>query len=117
MPSPQPTAQDIANAAARREIADREAAEYSEAIWMAVEALGAGYRPWMKLVLVDADHRRTGNNTPVATVYKVVTGEQRLTENSKFIRRMPDGVVAVADMTADYTPLKSALGIISSPSR
>jgi hypothetical protein len=50
----------------------------------------------VKLVLIDADHRQTGNTTPVATVYKVFTGERRLSENSRFIRQMPDGQVLVA---------------------
>ncbi len=51
----------------------------------------------MKLTLIDSDHRQTGNIEPVATVYKVYRGEQRLTENSVFLRRMPDGQVLTAD--------------------
>jgi hypothetical protein len=75
MSQPEPTALDHENAARHREIADRQAAEYSDAVWLAIDALWAGYRPWMKLVLIDADHRKTGNVEPVATVYKVFTGD------------------------------------------
>ncbi len=97
-----PAPQDIANAAARQAIADRQNAEYAEAKRLALGKLGPGWNPWMKLVLIDADHRRTGNTTPVATVYKVYRGEERLTERSVFLRRMPDGRVEKAD---SYEPL------------
>ncbi len=92
-----PTPQDIANAATRQQIAARQAHEYGEALALALTALGPGdWQPWMKLSLIDADHRRTGDTTPVAVVYKVATGEQRLSENSVFLRRMPDGTVQQA---------------------
>lgn len=102
MTDAQPTAQDLANAATRQAIADRQNDEYAEAQRLALAALGPGWTPWMKLVLIDADHRRTGNITPVATVFKVYRGEERLTERSVFLRRMPEGQVLRAD---SYEPL------------
>jgi hypothetical protein len=109
-----PTPQDLANATARQIIADRQNAEYAEAQRLALGALGPGYTPWMKLVLIDADHRQSGNTTPVATVYKVYCGEERLTENSVFIRRMPDGQVAKAD---SFEPLFGELLTMKHPTR
>jgi hypothetical protein len=47
----------------------------------------------MKLVLIDSDHRRSGNTEPVAVVFKVYHGEQKLSEHSMYLRRMPDGNV------------------------
>ncbi len=98
----QPTEQDRQNAAIRRVIADRQAAEYDEAQALADAALGPGYTPWMRLSLIDSDHHRTRNTTPVATAFKVCRGEQRLSENSVYLRRMPDGQVRRAD---SYEPL------------
>jgi hypothetical protein len=97
MDAPEPTAQDHDNARRRQQIADRQAEEYEEAERLALEALGPGWMPWMKLALIDSDHRRTGNTAAVATVYKVYRGEQRLTERSAYLRRMPDGRVLRAD--------------------
>jgi hypothetical protein len=93
----EPSSQDLANAATRQAIAERQNAEFREAQLLALGTLGPSYRPWMKLVLIDADHRRTGNRQPVATVFKVYRGEEKLTEHSRFIRRMPDGTVKHAD--------------------
>jgi len=92
-----PTSEDIRNAETRHAIAEQQNAEYREAQSLALSALGPGWTPWMKLVLIDSDHRRTGNTQPVATVYKVHPGEKRLTENSVFVRRMPDGRVERAN--------------------
>jgi hypothetical protein len=102
MTDAQPTPQDIENARVRRQIADRQAEEYAEAERLALEALGPGWIPWMKLTLIDSDHHRTGNTEPAATAYKVCRGENRLTENSVYLRRMPDGQVVYADR---YEPL------------
>src|SRR5262245_32833255 len=88
-----PTVQDMDNARRRRDIAARQAEEYAEAERLAVEALGPGWSPWMKLSLLDSDYHRTRNSEPVATAYKVCQGEQRLTENSVYLRRMPDGQI------------------------
>jgi hypothetical protein len=90
-----PTPQDERNAAIRAEIAPRQNAQFDEALADAV--LGPGWQPWMKLSLIDSDHRRTGDTTPVATVYKIYRGEQRLTENSVYVCRFPDGTVRHAD--------------------
>lgn len=92
-----PTEQDRQNAERRQAIADLQFAEYQEAYLMALGKLGEGFTPWMKIVLLDSDHRRTGNREPGAVVYKVYRGEQRTSENSVFLRRMPDNRVAVAD--------------------
>jgi hypothetical protein len=112
--SPEPTDQDRENARIRQEIAERQAAEYAEAEGLALEVLGPGYKPWMKLTLLDSDHRRTGDVRPVATVYKVNRGAVRLTENSVFLRRMPDGQVQVAGR---YEPLFGDLLHEKHPSR
>ena len=99
---PQPTDQDRENARIRQEIAKRQAETYSEAQQLALAVLGPGWTPWMKLSLIDSDHRQNGDTEPVATVYKVYRGEDRLTEKSVFLRRMPDGQVVKAD---SYEPL------------
>jgi len=97
-----PIPQDIENARVRRQIAARQAEAYAEAERLAYEALGPGWAPWMKLSLIDSDHRRTGDTQPVAIAYKVFRGDQRLTENSVFLRRMPDGQIVQA---SSYEPL------------
>ena len=99
---PQPTDQDWENARIRQEIAQRQAEAYGEAQRLALAVLGPGWTPWMKLTLIDSDHRRNGDTQPVATIYKVYRGEDRLTENSVFLRRMPNGQVVKAD---SYEPL------------
>jgi hypothetical protein len=106
MDAPKPTPRDHENALLRQEIAARQAAEYAEAEWLAREALGPGWTPWMKLTLIDSDHRRTGDATASATVYKVYRGKARLTKNSLYLRRMPDGQVRQAD---SYEPLVAEL--------
>jgi hypothetical protein len=98
----QPTDQDRQNARIRQEIAARQAEEFAEAERLALEALGPGYQPWMKLTLIDSDHRRTGNREPAATAFKVFRGEERLSSRSVFLRRMPDGTIRHAD---SYEPL------------
>ncbi len=91
-----PSPQDIENARTRREIAARQNEVYAEAEHLALAALGPGWTPWMKLSLIDSDHRRTGDTEPAATAYKVYRGEQRLTENSAYLRKMPDGQILSA---------------------
>ncbi len=56
----------------------------------------------MKICLLDADRRQSGDISPVATVYKVYQGELRLSDKSIYLRRMPDGTVRKAD---SYEPL------------
>ncbi len=97
-----PTEQEIENARVRRQIAGRQAEEYAEVERLALEALGPGWTPWMKLSLIDSDHHRNGNTEPVAIAYKVYQGEQRLSENAVFLRRMPDGEIRHA---SSYEPL------------
>jgi hypothetical protein len=70
---PEPTRQDIDNAATRAAIAERQNSEYAAAVRLALGALGPGWTPRVKLALIDADHRSTGNTEPVATAYTVVT--------------------------------------------
>jgi hypothetical protein len=96
MSTPEPTDCDRTNAAIRQAIADRQNHEYGEVLKLAMGVLGSGWTPWMKLVLLDSDHRRTGDTNPVAVVYKVYHGEKRKTERSVFLRRMPDGSVRQA---------------------
>jgi len=97
-----PTPQEIENVRIRQEIAARQTEEYAEAERLALEALGPGWTPWMKLVLIDADHRRTGNTEAAATAYKVYHGEKRLSEHAVYLRLMPDGQIMHAD---SYEPL------------
>src|SRR5262245_34222411 len=97
-----PTERDIENAVARACIAQKQNQEYDHVQLLALRALGPGWKPWMKIVLLDADHRRSGDTTPVATVYKVYRGEEKLTENSLFIRQLPDGTITKA---TSYEPL------------
>lgn len=51
----------------------------------------------MKLVLLGSDHRHTGNVTPGAIAYNLYRGEQRLSENSGYLLKLPDGQVLKAD--------------------
>ena len=97
-----PTPQDIENARLRRQIAARQCEEYQEAERLARQALGPGWTPWMKLSLIDSDHRQTGNTEPAATAFKVYRGDERLTEHSAYVRRMPDGRALHA---GSYEPL------------
>ena len=94
---PEPTDIDRRNAETRAQIAACQNAEYDEAHLMALSVLGSGWRPWMKLVLLDSYYHQTGDYTPVAVVYKVYRGEERLTANSVYLSRMPDGTVKRAD--------------------
>ena len=94
--SPEPTGQDRQNAAIRAVIAERQNAEYREAERLALDTLGPGWTPWMKLVLLDSDYHQTGNTTPHAVAYKVYKGEHRLSENSVYLRKFPDGAVRQA---------------------
>lgn len=90
---PPPTDRDRENARIRQEIAARQAEEYAEAERLALTALGPGWTPWMKLLLLDSDYHRTGNTEPVATAFKVYRGDKRLSENAVYLRRMPDGQI------------------------
>ena len=112
--SSQPTDRDRENARIRQEIAARQAEEYGEAERLALAVLGPGWTPWMKLCLIDSDRRHNGNTVPAATVYKVYRGRDRLTENSVFLRRMPDGQVVQAQ---SYEPLLGDLLSTKHPTR
>ena len=112
--SSQPTDRDTENVRIRQEIAARQAEEYDEAERLALAVLGPGWTPWMKLCLIDSDHRHNGDRVPAATVYKVYRGQDRLTENSVFLRRMPDGQVVQAE---SYVPLLGDLLPTKHPTR
>jgi hypothetical protein len=86
-----PSEQDIRNAAMREGIAAKQTEKYREAERLALAALGPGFTPWMRLTLIDADHRQSGNREPAAVVFKVYRGDERTSENALFIRKMPDG--------------------------
>jgi hypothetical protein len=92
----EPTERDRKNAEFRQAVADRQQAEYADAMRMALAVLGPGFQPWMKVSVVDSDYRRTGDDTPRAVVYKLYSGEQRLSEYAVYIRQMPDGTVKKA---------------------
>jgi hypothetical protein len=101
---PNPTPQDIENAKTRQEIAERQNTEYREAERLAVATLGPGFRPWMKLVLLPSDYHQTGNTTPHAVAFKVYKGEHKLTENSVYLRKFPDGTVRKAASYEELFP-------------
>lgn len=100
--NPQPTDRDRENARVRQQIADRQAQEYAEAQRLALAALGPGWKPWMKLLVLDSDYHRTGPTEPVATVFKVYQGDKRLSENAVYLRQLPDGSIRQARA---YEPL------------
>ncbi|HEY7330654.1 MAG TPA: hypothetical protein VH592_23645 [Gemmataceae bacterium] len=102
----QPTDRDRENARIRQEIARRQAEEYAEAERLALAILGPGWKPWMKLSLLDSGYHRTGNTEAAATVYKVYRGEEKLTENAVYLRRMSDGQVR---HSCDYEALVAEL--------
>ncbi len=104
MPHPDttPTDRDRDNARIRQEIAAGQAEEYAEAKRLALAALGPGWTPWMKLVLLNSDYHRSGNAESVATAYKVYRGEKRLSESAVYIRRLPDGQIRTSP---SYEPL------------
>jgi hypothetical protein len=91
-----PTAQDTANAAYRGAVSSRQNSEYADVMRMALGALGPGFKPWMKISIVDSDFRWMGDDTPRAVVYKLYSGDERLSENAVYIRRIEDGTVKKA---------------------
>ena len=100
----EPSEHDRQQAAIRAAIAKRQAAEYAESANLTLGTLGPGWTPWMKLVLLDSDHRHTGNTEPAAVAWKVYRGERRLSENSLYLRKLPDGAVKRADSYDDVFP-------------
>jgi hypothetical protein len=98
----EPSERDRENARIRQEIAARQAEEYAAVERLALAALGSGWTPWMKLTLVDSDYHRTGKTEPVATVYKVYHGDDKLSQNAVYLRCLPDGQIRQA---AGYEPL------------
>jgi|SRR5581483_74376 len=107
-PVPQPTAGDIENAAMRQAIAEKQLAEYAHCLKLALGALGPGWTPWMKIVLLESDYHLHRDKPPVVggVVYKVYRGELRLSENSMFLLEGPDGTVL---KDRNYEPLFGAL--------
>jgi hypothetical protein len=104
----QPTERDHRNAALRRKVAERQQAEWTECLRLADAALGPGWKPWMKLVLVDADHRRTGDETPVAVAYKVRKGKGNARQ-VRYLCQGPDGVIASEEYETLFGPLLTEL--------
>lgn len=88
-----PSERDVENAALREGIASKQNAQYQEAALLALATLGPGWKPWMRLTLIDADHRTSGNTEPAAVVYKVYRGDEKISDNAMFIRKMPDGTL------------------------
>jgi len=76
--APRPTDLDVDNARVRQEIAERMEREYARCLSLALRALGPGYTPWMKLILLESDYHRHRDRPPVvgATVYKVYRGRR-----------------------------------------
>lgn len=93
---------DRQNARIREEFAAHQAEEYAEAERLALAALGPGWTPCMKLVLLDSDYHRSDKTEPVAIACKVYHGEKRLSENAVYIRRLPDGSIRTSP---SYEPL------------
>jgi hypothetical protein len=109
-----PTHKEIENARLRREIARHQAEEYAEAERLALVALGPGWTPWMKLYLLNSNGPGGETSEPVAIAYKLYRGDQRLSENSVYVRRMPDGRVLQAER---YEPLFGDLLFEPHPTR
>jgi hypothetical protein len=105
---PKPTEQDMRNAALRRTVAERQRAAWNECLRLAEAALGPEWEPWMKLVLVDADHRRSGDETPVAVAYKVRKGKGEARQ-VRYLRQGPDGVIASEEYEPLFEPLLTEL--------
>src|ERR1700677_1997789 len=99
-----PTDQEVQNAALRREVAPRQQATWNECLRLAEAALGPGWEPWMKLVLVDSDHRRSGDETPVAVGYKVRKGKGGASQ-VRYIRQGPEGVMSSESYDDIFGPL------------
>jgi hypothetical protein len=76
-----PTSQDIDNARARREIADRQAQEYGEVLAWAMGAFGPGWLPSHRHYLVEKEEDRVryggGRAVPAAVVYTARHGVGR----------------------------------------
>jgi hypothetical protein len=102
------TERDIRNAALRRAVAERQRAEWNECRRLAEAALGPGWEPWMKLVLVDSDHRRSGDETPVAVAYKLRKGKGDARQ-VRYLRMGPDGVIASEEYESLFGPLLTEL--------
>lgn len=97
----EPTDLDRRNAECRAKIAANQNTVYAEAECLALATLGPGWHPWMKLILLDSDYHHTGDTTPAAVAYKVHRGKQKLTENSLYLRKMPDGTVKSTEKYED----------------
>lgn len=92
-----PTDQDRRNAEMRQQVAAKQNAAYDEAQDLADATLGPGYSPWMKLSLLDSGYHQGGSHEPVAVAFKVYRGELKLSDNSVYLRELPDGTVKQAD--------------------
>jgi hypothetical protein len=90
--NPQPTDQDRRNAASRQAVAERQLAAWKECLRLADAALGPGWVPWMRITAVDSDHRRTGDETPIAVAYKVRAGKGD-DRAVRYLRQGPDGII------------------------
>jgi hypothetical protein len=104
----QPTERDIRNAALRKAVAERQQAAWDECLRLADAALGPGWEPWMKLVLVDSDHRKTGDETPVAVAYKVRKGK-RNDRAVRYVGQGPNGLICSEQYEDVFGPLLTEL--------
>src|ERR1700677_3054965 len=103
-----PTDQEVQNAALRREVAQRQQATWNECLRLAEAALGPGWEPWMKLVLMDSDHRRSGDETPIVVAYKVRKGKGESSQ-IRYIRQGTDGVMSSENYEEVFGPLLTEL--------
>jgi len=94
-PAVDPTALDLENAATREAIEAKQNAAFHHCLILSLRALGPGWRPWMRLSLIESDYHRHRDKPPVigATAFKVYRGELRLTENNRFLIQDADGAV------------------------
>jgi hypothetical protein len=102
---PEPTEQDRRNAEYRRQVAERQLAEYRHAEAIAARALEPGWKPSMKLTVVRMeDCRPTGPNdpapVPVSVAYRVgyrLMGERMV----RYVRELPSGEVLCSENYED----------------
>jgi hypothetical protein len=102
---PERTAQDIANAAFRKVVSDRQLREWRHAEALAARALEPGWKPSMKLTLVRMEdcHPTRPNDpapVPVAVGYKVsyrLMGERM----DRYVRELPSREVLASERYED----------------
>ncbi len=109
----EPTAQDVANAARRQEIATRQAEEYGRVLAWAMGKFGRGWTPSGRYYLVDKDDedqaRKTGERPKAAAtcfIVKNCVGRKRYftVDDAGIVTEHPGYKEAFGDMLLDSHP-------------